>query len=569
MHLRSCSIIAAFAALSLFAGCQTIQTHERPAPSTRPQEAPAPAYYYYLVAQQTLKQGDVNEAVWLMEKAMAHDPASFFLKLETANLLLLLKKSDKALNLLNDVLATDPGHVPALALAGRILQQQEKVAPAKALFEKALAAGAVDQNIYLLLGRIYWNENDWDNALRIFSQQAKHFPDSFAAHYYLGKVLITQGKWVAAENAMLQSLKLEPSLEEPRQELIKIYQVQKRPADVSRLYREILEQNPNDFGAALELALHYRQIERPAEANRLLHNLGRLSRDEEEIITIVYERFLQNKQYETGVWILNGLLQGAPEHSDLHYLTGVAYDGIKSHTEALEHLGEVVQGTRFHSNAVIHMALLQHDMGKIDQAIATMEEAIETKSDHVDFFYYLGTFYEDIERYGDALETLERGLSIDDRNQRLHFRRGVIFDKMGRKPESITAMKTVLVLKPDDAIALNYLGYTYAEMGINLDEAEQLIKKAMKIKPDDGYITDSLGWVYYKRGQYNQALNYLNKAAMLVPNDPTILEHLGDVYKKLNRPSKALEYYRRSLENDPKEKQVIEDKIRQLEQYAN
>jgi tetratricopeptide (TPR) repeat protein len=153
---------------------------------------------------------------------------------------------------------------------------------------------------------------------------------------------------------------------------------------------------------------------------------------------------------------------------------------------------------------------------------------------------------------------------MDSENSRLHFRLGVVYDKMGRRHNSIDAMKTVVRLRPDNADALNYLGYTYADMGINLDEAESLIQNALKIKPQDGYITDSLGWVYYKRGQYRQALEYLMKAVDLVPDDPVILEHIGDVHRKMNNAAEALDYYRRSIDKSSKNRNAIEDKIRSL-----
>ena len=83
---------------------------------------------------------------------------------------------------------------------------------------------------------------------------------------------------------------------------------------------------------------------------------------------------------------------------------------------------------------------------------------------------------------------------------------GILYDKMGMKTESMARMKEVIALTPDDPQALNYLGYTYAEMGTNLDEALQYLKKAVKLRPDDGFILDSLGWVYFKLKRYDDAL---------------------------------------------------------------
>jgi len=126
------------------------------------------------------------------------------------------------------------------------------------------------------------------------------------------------------------------------------------------------------------------------------------------------------------------------------------------------------------------------------------------------------------------------------------------------------AMRKVISIDPKHANALNYLGYTYADLGRNLDEAERLIKEALKYKPNDGYITDSLGWVYYKKGQYDKALKYLNRAVELVPDDPIMLEHMGDAYRKLNDKPNALKFYRKSLKVKKKDKEALEKKIRQM-----
>jgi len=153
-------------------------------------------------------------------------------------------------------------------------------------------------------------------------------------------------------------------------------------------------------------------------------------------------------------------------------------------------------------------------------------------------------------------------------NERAYFRLGVVYDKMERKDDSIAAMKQVIVLAPEHANALNYLGYTYADLGINLEEAEKLVQKALALKPDDGYITDSLGWVYYKQGRYQEALAVLLKAAELVADDPIVLEHVGDAYQKLGEKGKALEYYRKSLSIREKDREAIIEKIESLEKQT-
>jgi len=224
----------------------------------------------------------------------------------------------------------------------------------------------------------------------------------------------------------------------------------------------------------------------------------------------------------------------------------------------------VAADNRFFENAVIQTALLYQEMDAIDKGIQYMQGIIAARPNIPEFYLYLGSFYEELEQFDKAGSTVMKGLALDDKDARLHFRLGVIYDKAGDKEGSIRQMKRVIALEPDNANALNYLGYTYADLGRNLDEAERLIKEALKHKPDDGYITDSLGWVYYQKGDYKKALAILEKAVELVPDDPVILEHLGDAHLKLEDKQKAVEYYRRSLKQQKNAAPQLEEKIRKL-----
>ena len=131
-------------------------------------------------------------------------------------------------------------------------------------------------------------------------------------------------------------------------------------------------------------------------------------------------------------------------------------------------------------------------------------------------------------------------------------------------------MRLVISLEPENAEALNYLGYTYADKGIHLDEAEGLVRKALLIRPEDGYIVDSLGWVYFKQGRYEKALRELERAEGLIPDDPVILEHLGDVYQKVGTYEKALKTYKRAMEKAKDQDQAkISEKIQEVEKLLS
>ena len=159
-----------------------------------------------------------------------------------------------------------------------------------------------------------------------------------------------------------------------------------------------------------------------------------------------------------------------------------------------------------------------------------------------------------------AEKTVREGIGLFPGNTDLHYLLGALMEKTGRFEESVQSMKQVLALDPQNADALNFIGYSYADRGMHLDEAEQMMVQALKIKPDNGYILDSMGWVYFKKNNYESALIYLKKALGFLPEDPSVMEHLGDTYLKTGRREEALEWYRRAINVDPGNRR-LKDKI--------
>jgi len=104
-------------------------------------------------------------------------------------------------------------------------------------------------------------------------------------------------------------------------------------------------------------------------------------------------------------------------------------------------------------------------------------------------------------------------------------------------------------------------------MGVQLDEAEDLVQRALKNQPDDGFYIDSLGWVYYQKGEYPKAVEQLERAVEITGDDPTIIEHLADAYEKAGKPDRALARYRDALKRTQETDQSkrVREKIQRLE----
>jgi tetratricopeptide (TPR) repeat protein len=165
-----------------------------------------------------------------------------------------------------------------------------------------------------------------------------------------------------------------------------------------------------------------------------------------------------------------------------------------------------------------------------------------------------------------AVAELEKLLAESPDDDDLMYQIGVIYGEAKRFDESLVWVQRALAKNPDNANALNYLGYTWADQGQNLDQAEQMIQRALELKPNDGFITDSLGWVYYMRAraltrdgrvqegrlQLDRAIEKLELADELSGGDPVISEHLGDAYRLRGDERRALEHYRDAIDAEPR-----------------
>ncbi len=535
-------------------------------------------YYYFMKSRLHKKNGNTDKAIQSLKRALKSDPKSSFLKKELALLYLSQKDTKKGLAVIEQILNDDPEHVDALIMLGTIKQKQNIHEDAKIAFEKVISIDPEWENIYLLLGGLYMDENDLDNALALYQKMVKNIPSSYAGHFFLGKVHANLGNTLAAEKEFEKSLELKPVLLEPRFELLALYKDKKETViekdqkqknrinkKIVTLYKEILEQYPNNLRAAIELGYYYHTVGLKTEATSTFKELGLRSIYDKDVIKNVVQLFVNEKKYDAAIIILEGMLAGDPDSSDIHFITGLTYyDGKKEKDKAIAHFRRVAPDSRFHDNAAVHIAFLYQQQGRNNEAITYLKKLIENKPDNVEFMLYLGSIYEEIGDFQNAEKIFTKGIDIDPQNTRLYYRLGVVYDKWGKQDESLEKMRMVIKLDPKDARALNYLGYTMAELGHDLNEAERLIKEALKHKPDDGYITDSLGWIYYKKKLYKEAVDVLKKAVYLVPDDPIILEHLGDAYIKINEKDSALELYQKSLEQKKQDKTKLENKIKKL-----
>jgi Flp pilus assembly protein TadD len=219
-------------------------------------------------------------------------------------------------------------------------------------------------------------------------------------------------------------------------------------------------------------------------------------------------------------------------------------------------------------NADIQLATNLDSIDRTDEAKKILEKLTAERTGDLEAITALGNiqrvrkdFADCADTYGKAVATLK---NPQKSNWLIFYFRGICNERSKQWGSAETDFKRALDLFPDQPHVLNYLGYSWIDQGINLDEGMTMIRRAVEQRPDDGYIVDSLGWAYYRIKNYDEAMKQLERAVELKPEDPTINDHLGDAYWKIGRTLEAQFQWAhaRDLKPEPDDLKKIVEKIR-------
>lgn len=343
----------------------------------------------------------------------------------------------------------------------------------------------------------------------------------------------------------------------------------KNEREIIKVLKEILDSNPGDERALIELGLFYFDIKDFQNADDMFAALGLEVRKNPDLVVNIAQLLIPDHRYQDTVTILSQVRKAVPGNANINFFLGLAYEGLEEPDKAIEYYLKVTPDHPQFKKIILSIAFLYKDMNRINEAIRFLEQHHRQSPADIDITSYLASFYQENNRHDIAITMLQHALKEAPQNTALLFKLGAVLDTAGQRQESIATMKTIIRLDPKHASALNYLGYTYAEMGINLDQALELVHRALEIRPGDGYITDSLGWVYFKKQDYAKAVFYLEKAVELSDYETVIAAHLADAYLKTGQQKKAVAMYKKALDNarqdQEKEIRQIEKKLKNLE----
>jgi len=275
----------------------------------------------------------------------------------------------------------------------------------------------------------------------------------------------------------------------------------------------------------------------------------------------------QQETADYALLLLRLALDLRPDFTTARLLLAEVLESAKRYDAAAQVLAAVPPADPLIGVVRLRRASLAERLDRTDDALRDLEQLARDYPDSPQPYATQADILRQKSRFTEAVSAYDKAIARISAPKRgawpLFYARGIAYDRAHDWRKSERDLQRALDLAPDQPYILNYLGYSWADQGINLTKARALIEKAMAMKPNDGAITDSLGWVVFRQGDVGGAIKLLERAAELQPEDATINSHLGDAYWSAGRKREAQFQWRRALlfNPEPDEKVRLEAKL--------
>jgi tetratricopeptide (TPR) repeat protein len=271
---------------------------------------------------------------------------------------------------------------------------------------------------------------------------------------------------------------------------------------------------------------------------------------------------------DLGLIYLQLALYLAPSHSLALLSLGDLYEALKNPELANKTYERVPLNSPLQRNAQIQIAMNLDNLERTDEAKAALEKLIAANPGDLEAIMALGNVQRGRKQFAECADTYSKGIETITRPEKsnwvIYYFRGICYERAKQWTKAEADLKKSLDLFPEQPHVLNYLGYSWIDQGVNLDDGMRMIKRAVEQRADDGYIVDSLGWAYFRIGNVEEAVKQLERAVELKPEDPTINDHLGDAYWRVGRTLEARFQWShaRDLKPEPEDLAKIEEKLK-------
>lgn len=542
--------------------------------------ASSASYAHFLRSRLFHFQGEHRKALDELRLAQVSDDDNPYLSVAVAEEYARLSDLERAEKELRKVIDTRPAYYPAQLMMGRVLMEGRKFTRARVHLRRAIKLKPQEEDAYLALAQLHLELNQPEEATKVVDELSAAVPTNTFGLKRLGMAFAERQEPARAEKLLKRAAERNPTDAEVWSALAQLYDAEGRNAEAANAYNEALQREPEDRELLLGAGRLSLKTDDDVSAKAYFEQLLSQSEEPELWVKVAFS-YLASRRVDRAAEVLDGARKLKTGEPRLSFYAGLVHEKLRRFDKAAEAYSEVPADSELFHEARLHRAICLSSAGQHQKALELLKKAIAERPDYAllypayaraleqagnareaesvlvrelkdhpsaDLWDAISQMYTRQGRLADAIELLTRALKDNPKDEALLFALGAAYERKGDTERSLEKMRAVLALNPDNAAALNFLGYTLADRNRDIDEAERLVTRALELRPDEGAFVDSLGWVYFRRGDYGRAVSTLERAVELLPDEPLIIEHLGDAYRGASRISDAMKTYKRALE---------------------
>lgn len=457
---------------------------------------------------------------------------------------------------------------PALArIAAEAKAKSGRTKEAQAIYRAILDENPEDRETAAALIDLYEEDDQLDQALELLATLEKRDPENPAIPERITLDLARAGRFVEAEKRARDLAAKRPENRAIRRLLAQVLFEKGSSPEGEKILRMLIVEDPDDDTTRRALTGELARERRFAEAKTFLEEGIRRAGDDPRKtpardaanVELGYVAFLQ-KDYARAQQILTPLAvrQGTVNPRALRILA-TADREKEDYAAALEVARAAAAAEPDRSEWTGLVAEFQYRAGQKKTAEESLAKL--AASQDIEDVLAAADIYSRVKDFASAARIArEASRRFPDSGEAL-FRLGAALERTGATGEAEKTFQKLLQGRPNDSAAQNYLGYMWADRGIRLEEARELLEKAVAREPRNGAYLDSLGWVYFRLGRLEKAETYLAEAKQREPDDPTIEEHLGDLSERQGDVARAIAHWEKALELKHEEPDKVRQKL--------
>jgi len=510
------------------------------------------AYYHFLRGSLAELNNEGVKALEAYQAGLTFDPDSIFLKFRIAKLHFSLAHMTAAVDMAQQIPIEHIASGDMFLNVAKIFSGAGEPDLTQQVFAEGERQFPLEARLYLAHGTWLLSEKDYPQAEVVFRDLLQHVGDSAEAHYYLGIIALEKpAKREAAVVHFEQAIALNTSFVRAYVKLVELLDEGSESQRAIELIETFLRDvNPHHREFRLRLVRLY--VAQKGADQALEHLDYMLDQNPGDLHAQVRKAQIYGEMgnFSAAVEELQSVLRDKPNELRVRDFLGLLYEEMKEYEQAIQVYQANVEIDPTFFESILHLGFVSYRLKRNEDALSYLDQAVKLNPKRPEPYLLLGLTYFQMKKYQQAKARLEDGIFQDPSNAELHFNLGTAYDKLDRFDEVVREMEQALELDPEHADALNYLGYSYADRGINVEEAVSLTQRAVALKPHNGYYVDSLAWAFYKVGRIEEALEMMQRAVALVSDDPVIYEHLGEIFLLREERKKAREAWMHSLQLD-------------------